>query len=291
MGPVSRGGGPHVGPSPRARGSLHQLSQRAWPVRSIPACAGLSRVGTRPRPRSPVHPRVRGALGRFVDPGEPHVGPSPRARGSRRCSSGLGVGMRSIPACAGLSSCSVPQDGTVAVHPRVRGALKTLPPSNPKAIGPSPRARGSPFLLVLLGSTFRSIPACAGLSPTLVRSMAPSPVHPRVRGALCSTWRYGEDYDGPSPRARGSPGTLQGASLASRSIPACAGLSGSYCWSAPLTPVHPRVRGALPLYLWERQCAVGPSPRARGSQPMTCEDPERYLLATSFEGTLEKLRP
>ena len=32
----------------------------------------------------------------------------------------------------------------------------------------------------------------------------------------------------------------------------------------------------------------GPSPRARGSQPMTCEDPERYLLATSFEGMLGK---
>src|SRR5699024_9335345 len=28
-----------------------------------------------------------------------------------------------------------------------------------------------------------------------------------------------------------------------------------------------------------------------GSQPITCEDPERYLLATSFEGMLEKASP
>src|SRR5699024_690540 len=116
-------------------------------------------------------------------------------------------------------------------------------------------------------------------------------VHPRVRGALTKLATYKANGNGPSPRARGSRRKGRVMFNSNRSIPACAGLSAGFYRPPRRGPVHPRVRGALDATHVVSSGAVGPSPRARGSQPMTCEDPERYLLATCFEGMLEKLRP
>ncbi len=111
----------------------------------------------------------------------------------------------------------------------------------------------------------RSIPACAGLTPAEAGAASGGPVHPRVRGAHV---RAPSDYLcglGPSPRALGSLGVTPPTSWRTRSIPACAGLTGSGGGAASSCPVHPRVRGAHDPGNRACEAGAGPSPRARGS--------------------------
>src|SRR5699024_5742150 len=78
---------------------------------------------------------------------------------------------------------------------------------------------------------------------------------------------------------------------AQRSIPACAGLTDRSRHRHQATPVHPGVRGAYPNPDKEKTHPTGPSPRARGLQHTTCNDPGRYLLATCLEGRLAPRSP
>src|SRR5699024_9791996 len=104
VGPVSRGGGPHSGPSPRARGSRAIYQEAVQADRSIPACAVLSITTTDTAWQTAIHPRVRGALYPHHSHRMADRGPSPRARGSHDIREGVGRANRSIPACAGLSA-------------------------------------------------------------------------------------------------------------------------------------------------------------------------------------------
>ncbi len=256
---------PRGGPSPRARGSHVLFERDEDALRSIPACAGLTWTRCGCTPKRTVHPRVRGAHAPPGVPARRRSGPSPRARGSLRRWSALPSRLRSIPACAGLSSGCPERHGRRAVHPRVRGALAVVIPGEGHYYGPSPRARGSPAGPGSPKTSRRSIPACAGLSPTPNPRPRPTTVHPRVRGALDSYGDVVQPGAGPSPRARGSPEWTYEAMANLRSIPACAGLSGPCGPAGPWGPVHPRVRGALSAATHEKSAAPGPSPRARGS--------------------------
>src|SRR5699024_11073991 len=91
----------------------------------------------------PHHPPGRVFLGRnrALATARQH-GPSPRARGSPPQRAAQTRGQRSIPACAGLSPGTSLSHSTMAVHPRVRGALRCFAPGRRCAHGPSPRARG-----------------------------------------------------------------------------------------------------------------------------------------------------
>ena len=133
--------------------------------------------------------------------------------------------------------------------------------------------------------TPRSIPACAGLSSVMRSPRSPAPVHPRVRGALDAGLMHRNPANGPSPRARGSRCGWSVALSIPRSIPACAGLSQQPARPPGGRSVHPRVRGALRLRALPQAPHLGPSPRARGSQPMTCDDAERYLPVMFSEAT------
>ncbi len=173
-------------------------------------------------------------------------GPSPRARGSRPGRGRAALALRSIPACAGLTTCATPTPPPAPVHPRVRGAHVRVRGSAIGGRGPSPRARGSPDGAMRTRAHPRSIPACAGLTSFRVIPADQGPVHPRVRGAHDRIAGWLVDNDGPSPRARGSLPHVTHDTRSRRSIPACAGLT---AWVAMI-----------------RQMPTGPSPRARGSQ-------------------------
>ena len=165
--------------------------------------------------------------------------------------------------------------------PRARGLR--LGQSNVD-FGPSPRAPGSPGSQPGKGHGYRSIPACAGLTVPCAYWPCSHQVHPRVRGAYASPTTLGASANGPSPRARGlpDPGPVRG--RRGRSIPACAGLTQAALGRRRSLPVHPRVRGAYPPSTHRVGGAFGPSPRARGLQHTTCNDPGRYLLATCLKG-------
>ncbi len=154
----------------------------------------------------------------------------------------------------------------MAGHPRVRGAHLRTAKRSERESGPSPRARGSRAGHGRWVRAGRSIPACAGLTRALALVGTSPPVHPRVRGAHPHLGVGGDFATGPSPRARGSRHRTVLSGCASRSIPACAGLTSS-TWPPPTpTPVHPRVRGAHPHLGVGGDFATGPSPRARGSR-------------------------
>ena len=174
----------------------------------------------------------------------------------------------------------------MAVHPRVRGALRRHAVSQIPGYGPSPRARGSldgrvghtggsrsiPACAGLSASASpprpraRSIPACAGLSAAHCQGKCHCTVHPRVRGALIRSRGNVVLCRGPSPRARGSLHAFCLGQNTCRSIPACAGLSEWAAYEQMTGPVHPRVRGALSARLAPVAVTTGPSPRARGSR-------------------------
>src|SRR5699024_6353532 len=214
-----------LGPSPRARGSPVQAPALVGEVRSIPACAGLSLIGSDLRFRRTVHPRVRGALGVFMLPVALSIGPSPRARGSLvQVRTSVPI-PRSLPACAALSRASTHDRSHTPVHPPVLGALDVTSSQPAHTCGPSPRARGSHQVGHLQGQRQRSIPACAGLSQERKGHVQQQPVHPRVRGALCWILPTASSGTGPSPRARGSRRHARSQLRCRRSIPACAGLS------------------------------------------------------------------
>src|SRR5699024_7375599 len=102
---------------------------------------------------------------------------------------------------------------------------------------------------------------------------------------------WGTRTVGPSPRARGLPHRSGAAHRRRRSIPACAGLTPRPSSTRLTCSVHPRVRGAYDSPLALAVEGLGPSPRARGLQHTTCNDPGRYLLATCLEGRLAPRSP
>ncbi len=192
-----------LGPSPRARGAVVSLCA-ACPVRgSIPACAGRSRRGRRPRGRCRVHPRVRGEKElRSYTVGTAR-GPSPRARGEARHARRAPPLRGSIPACAGSSRAPGRRPRAARVHPRVRGEQQLPGDEHIRRLGPSPRARGADSEPICMSDRLGSIPACAGSSDS-------------------DTGQCGAS-SGPSPRARGAVDYPVNGLSRVGSIPACAG--------------------------------------------------------------------
>ena len=240
---------------------------------SIPACAGEPR---RPRPearRSRVYPRVCGGAPVECDrdfaavsgsipacAGEPHISCRAATRSIPACAGEpqaarwveAAYRRRSIPACAGEPGGDVLTRRRRRVYPRVCGGARAMSLPRSCWTGLSPRVRGSPVsgrehagrrgsipacageprhLVEATASTSRSIPACAG-EPSQ-RECASGGVYPRVCGGAGAIRSGGK---GLSPRVRGSPVELHGA-------------------SQPLAGLSPRVRGSL-----RHQC------RARGRE-------------------------
>ena len=212
-----------TGPSPRVRGSRHDV--RAGPVDrgSIPACAGKPEPALRRAALDRVHPRVCGEASTMACRALSAAGPSPRVRGSQEW--GLGVQRRvgSIPACAGKPGRATSPPFPSGVHPRVCGeaGFRTGPGS--PSWGPSPRVRGSPGSAGVPSPVSGSIPACAGKPFRCRRGTARSGVHPRVCGEANYERFLDQWVRGPSPRVRGSPVVPSWGASRARSIPACAG--------------------------------------------------------------------
>ena len=247
---------------------------------------------------SGVHPRVCGeAQGGYLVPDD-NTGPSPRVRGSPDGVAGADGRGRSIPACAGKPGLGSLRTCAPWVHPRVCGEAWSRFTENVRAVGPSPRVRGSPERGSSLRSVMGSIPACAGKPCPRRPPRARTRVHPRVCGE--AGWEPDQVNAelGPSPRVRGSPsesggtGQYRGSIRRARvpvpaygpsprvrgshepvladgatngSIPACAGKPRLARPQWCPRRVHPRVCGeASPI--WEATSPKrGPSPRVRGS--------------------------
>ena len=160
------------GSSPRVRGTPGHVADGLGELRFIPACAGNSLGGLDDGRRDAVHPRVCGELETGQLLARLAYGSSPRVRGTREERGRAGAPERFIPACAGNSISQARSAPTSTVHPRVCGELASKATSAARIAGSSPRVRGTPKRLPIVGGARRFIPACAGNSAQRWRQSA-----------------------------------------------------------------------------------------------------------------------
>ena len=134
--------------------------------------------------------------------------------------------------------------------------------------GSSPRARGTLSDSRLQSIESRFIPACAGNTVSGMGRSPTSPVHPRVRGEHHTCRDRFADFDGSSPRARGTRNDIRGRFINVRFIPACAGNTAQIAAADIGRQVHPRVRGEHSPSTPDASAPHGSSPRARGTLSM-----------------------
>ncbi len=151
-----------VGLSPRVRGSRALCQRHGGSGRSIPACAGEPDSAAMPLIPHQVYPRVCGGaiwlrIRRYAQQGL-----SPRVRGSPITTWTFLPARRSIPACAGEPPTATPVPLSTEVYPRVCGGAAPGTLTDDRAVGLSPRVRGSLGRRIGGRGRLGSIPACAG---------------------------------------------------------------------------------------------------------------------------------
>ena len=168
---------------PRSRGVyVEHLCEVAAPAGIIPARAGFTRRSTSPATALTDHPRSRGVYPPSTRCGRWRTGSSPLARGLQEVADSVAAVGGIIPARAGFTDLPHQFRGTHWDHPRSRGVYGGAGRRRSRAGGSSPLARG----LLAGPQPGRSgrgiIPARAGFTPALRRSLRPPPDHPRSRG-------------------------------------------------------------------------------------------------------------
>ena len=263
---LSRDGAQVWGPSPLARGKLRGADQLARPAGTIPARAGetvdLACTGSRWRD----HPRSRGGnllAGLGLDLG---AGPSPLARGKRRCRRAASACDGTIPARAGETLTGFLGLLLQRDHPRSRGGNaghRAEPELQP---GPSPLARGKLHPKTQTANIYGTIPARAGETITTANARELFGDHPRSRGGNSMGTVWGRLTLGPSPLARGKRRQHWHDRQTERTIPARAGETISVVQRLQILADHPRSRGGNIKSSLIRRWTGGPSPLARGKQ-------------------------
>ena len=170
------------GLSPRVRGNHERSTSSAGRDGSIPACAGEPHRIERLALGSGVYPRVCGGTSYKFGTAMENNGLSPRVRGNPLVAVQFLRSRRSIPACAGEPTKSVPSCGASGVYPRVCGGTVLVPVPATKVEGLSPRVRGNLVIALDMGGVPGSIPACAGEPSMQFLHLFLSWVYPRVCG-------------------------------------------------------------------------------------------------------------
>ena len=267
------------GLSPRVRGNLCLQLPCCSQARSIPACAGEPLPDFHRAFEVGVYPRVCGG----TRPSWPRsccgCGLSPRVRGNRGDEAGVGLAIRSIPACAGEPGAIKRSAWNNTVYPRVCGGTRCTGYLLSISLGLSPRVRGNPRILRQRPAYFRSIPACAGEPPLAAVAYQSPQVYPRVCGGTEGELGYDACSHGLSPRVRGNPPTGVKSSISAGSIPACAGEPVRNPFTNSLSRVYPRVCGGTSTPISMTNGALGLSPRVRGNR---IGPPLQYALHRSI---------
>ena len=288
-----------LGLSPRVRGNLGGISDRARLLRSIPACAGepllipasgramsvYPRVcGGTPYRRGGwcergVYPRVCGGTEAFVERGQSFVGLSPRVRGNPSPGESRCPKVRSIPACAGEPAGPPMPGPAVKVYPRVCGGTACPIRRLMTPAGLSPRVRGNLGVAALPAEHSGSIPACAGEPSWYPSRSSGSRVYPRVCGGTAAPTRTPGSKWGLSPRVRGNLLRSMAGLMIGRSIPACAGEPNRPLVMRQWRKVYPRVCGGT-------AAAHSPGSRRWGLSPRVRGNPSARSTRTHWSGSI-----
>ena len=211
------------GSSPHARGTPSSIFTSPCGMGLTPACAGNTCAAELLHAALGAHPRMRGEHGKQESTTSRTTGSSPHARGTPFEESGLPVGGRLIPACAG-NTLHVRGCGRVRrAHPRMRGEHVSKPFTVRLEQGSSPHARGTLPEPVDLLLRQRLIPACAGNTFSKTPRNAARGAHPRMRGEHVVQQKIVAAGSGSSPHARGTQLLHRPRTDGTGLIPACAG--------------------------------------------------------------------
>ena len=211
------------------------------------------------------HPRVCGEQGDAHRFDNMEAGSSPRVRGADMLHQIIARGEGIIPACAGSSPRTLPQDNLRRDHPRVCGEQLSRATVANVHTGSSPRVRGAVAGGAAEDRLVGIIPACAGSSARACRAPRSSWDHPRVCGEQRGRLAEEAHRKGSSPRVRGAGKSMVGAVSMFGIIPACAG--SRLCRGGTRGPAgdHPRVCGEQTLGGTRWSELSGSSPRVRGA--------------------------
>ena len=172
---------------------------------------------------------------------------------------------RFIPACAGNIARATTRNRRNTVHPRVCGEHMESGFAPYSISGSSPRVRGTLRHRRHNITVDRFIPACAGNIIDFRPRDRRHTVHPRVCGEHPSSFLQVGQYNGSSPRVRGTFLKMVFHRQMIRFIPACAGNIWIEAKHKGSCAVHPRVCGEHSAAAVALLPAFGSSPRVRGT--------------------------
>ena len=132
------------------------------------------------------------------------VGSSPLTRGTHLPGLKQKDKDRFIPAYAGNSGRPMSPLEANTVHPRLRGELEVISPSQAEKLGSSPLTRGTRAVERCGPLRSRFIPAYAGNSGNAEVGQGKETVHPRLRGELGNAAGKTFPQGGSSPLTRGT---------------------------------------------------------------------------------------
>ena len=135
----------------------------------------------------------------------------------------------------------------------------------------------------------RSIPACAGESPTKSGCTTAATVYPRVCGGIVVSVMPSLPGMGLSQRVRGNRTMGAAVPVVVRSIPACAGESPAGRGPASTVEVYPRVCGGIDEAITATATTEGLSPRVRGNRSFLgfCSSRSRSIPACAGESHVQ----
>ena len=268
------------------RGTQLAGAKRNALVRIIPADAGntLSVYGARSAPKD--HPRGCGEHRNSCVLVDSLKGSSPRMRGTpgELLLSPDSVGI--IPADAGNTNTRSVSLSSGRDHPRGCGEHNDLTHDNNKAIGSSPRMRGTHRTINLIKSVGGIIPADAGNTMLCKGQKCHMEDHPRGCGEHYLISHVAELLQGSSPRMRGTPISKGDEVEAHRIIPADAGNTKWDGWPILWDQDHPRGCGEHMVGVCCVGVMMGSSPRMRGTPTGSmCSSPTGRIIPADAGNT------
>ena len=173
----------------------------------------------------------------------PVFGSSPRAWGTPSAATARTTEDRFIPTGVGNTFAAMDDAEFDAVHPHGRGEHIPILAINAGRYGSSPRAWGTLHAPRCERTLCRFIPT--GVGNTQPKSTKPrkAAVHPHGRGEHLPLQSWHHLHAGSSPRAWGTPSTVDSGIPSLRFIPTGVGNTGSKSQLIASWPVHPHGRG------------------------------------------------
>ena len=277
------------GSSPHTRGARACSATTRHCLGIIPAYAGSTRRPAWSTGGVTDHPRIRGEHRKGGKSLTINKGSSPHTRGAPRLLAPSLVGSRIIPAYAGSTLARLISMVRSMDHPRIRGEHRKYQQDKAWRSGSSPHTRGAHTPPQPTLADDGIIPAYAGSTYCILRSVSARRDHPRIRGEHRSRASSASSRRGSSPHTRGA---LRAGLL----VPLWAGIIPAYAGSTVHVDAHrvdladhPRIRGEHSTRWSSPSWSRGSSPHTRGAHRQLRLIPGGIGIIPAYAGSTRTL--